>query len=52
MHFDASDVAFDQVAGSQFGIHPEFLTYCVGNRAFDFGSRDSADRSGFLGSTI
>jgi hypothetical protein len=33
MHFDASDVTFDQVAGSQFRIYSKFLTYCVCNHA-------------------
>ena len=51
MHFDASDVALDQVAGSQFGIYSKFLTDRLRNHMFDFGSRYSADRSGFLGST-
>jgi hypothetical protein len=52
MHFDAIDVAFDHVAGSQFEIYSKFLTYCVCNHVFDFGSRYSADRSGLLGSTV
>ena len=41
MYFDASDVAFDQVAGSQFGICSKFLTYCVRNHLFNFGGRYS-----------
>ena len=52
MHFDASNVAFDQVAGTQFGIYSEFLTCGVRNHVFDFGSRYSADWSGFLESSI
>ena len=52
MYFDASDMAFDQVADSQFGVYSEFLTYRVCNHVFDFSSRYSADRSSLLGSTI